>query len=77
MVRREKPDVDIWFFSGGEDTVSLRAVKAFAPAVSAPTGLVSNISESGGHRVALWDAQLGPALAWLGRTSPGFAPLPA
>ena len=75
VVRREKPDVDIWFFTGGEDTISLRAVRAFAPAVSGPTGLVSNISESGGHRVALWEAQLDPALAWLGRTSPGFAPL--
>ena len=77
VVRREKPDVDIWFFSGGEDDISRRAVKNFAPAVSAPTGLVTNISESGGHRVALWEAQLTPALTWLGRTSPGFAPLPA
>ncbi|MDO4919132.1 esterase family protein [Kocuria sp.] len=77
IVRREKPDVHIWFFSGGEDSISVKAVKAFAPAVSAPTSLVSNVSQSGGHRVALWEAQLSPALQWLGRTSPAFAAAPS
>lgn len=77
VVEREKPDVDIWFFSGGEDTISLKAIRAFAPSVSGPTGLSSNISESGGHRVALWAAQLDASLAWLGHTSPAFAPVPA
>ena len=77
MVRREKPDVRLWFFSGGEDTVSVNAVRRFAPAVSAPTSLETNISQSGGHRVALWEAQLDSSLAWLGRTSPAFAPVAA
>ena len=77
VVRREKPDVRLWFFSGGEDTVSVNAVHGFAPAVSAPTSLETNISQSGGHRVALWEAQLDSSLAWLGRTSPAFAPAPA
>lgn len=75
VVRREKPDVRLWFFSGGEDTVSVNAVRRFAPAVSAPTSLETNISQSGGHRVALWEAQLDSSLAWLGRTSPAFAPV--
>ena len=77
VVRREKPDVRLWFFSGGEDTVSVNAVRRFAPAVSAPTSLETNISQSGGHRVALWEAQLDSSLAWLGRTSPAFAPVAA
>ncbi|WP_233542822.1 alpha/beta hydrolase-fold protein [Kocuria tytonis] len=77
LVRRNRPDVDMWFFSGGEDKISRDAIRAFSPSVSAPTGLVSNISQSGGHRVALWEAQLDPALTWLGRTSPAFAAVPA
>ena len=77
VVRRDTPDVRLWFFSGGEDTVSVNAVHGFAPAVSAPTSLETNISQSGAHRVALWEAQLDSSLAWLGRTSPAFAPLPA
>ena len=72
---RDKPDVKIWFFSGGEDTISVDAVRKFAASVSPPTTLVSNISQSGGHRVALWEAQLDPSLEWLGRTSPAFAPV--
>lgn len=75
VVARDKPDVEIWFFSGGEDTISVDAVRKFAASVSPPTTLVSNISQSGGHRVALWEAQLDPSLEWLGRTSPAFAPV--
>ena len=55
----------------------MNAVRRFAPAVSAPTSLETNISQSGAHRVALWEAQLDSSLVWLGRTSPAFAPLPA
>ena len=73
VVRRDTPDVRLWFFSGGEDTVSVNAVHGFAPAVSAPTSLETNISQSGAHRVALWEAQLDSSLAWLGRTSPALS----
>lgn len=75
VVAREKPDVGIWFFSGGEDSISVKAVRGFEGSVSAPTGLSSNISQTGGHRVALWEAQLDPGLTWLGKTSPAFAPV--
>ncbi|CAL8900384.1 alpha/beta hydrolase [Kocuria varians] len=77
VVAREKPDVSIWFFTGGEDSISVKAIRAFERTVSAPTRLSSNISQTGGHRVAQWEAQLDPSLKWLGRTSPGFAPVPA
>lgn len=73
VVSRDKPKIDIWFFAGGEDTAALNAINTFKGAVTAPTGLVINTSQTGAHRVALWEGQLEPALKWLGETSPYFA----
>lgn len=72
IVAEKKPDVNMWFFSGGQDTTALKAVNSFKDSVADPTSLSINISETGGHRVALWGTQIEPSLEWLGRTSPYF-----
>ncbi|MFD1213255.1 alpha/beta hydrolase [Arthrobacter sp. GCM10027362] len=74
VVARHRPAVAIWFFSGGDDRRPLRSLAAFEPQVSAPTSLVTNISEFGGHRLNIWRPQMGSSLAWLGSVSGYFAP---
>lgn len=73
VVEKNKPDVNIWFFTGGEDTPAIKAVEKFKDSVKDPTGLVINTSQTGGHRVPLWTAQIEPSLKWLGQVSPYFA----
>ncbi|MCG2624666.1 esterase family protein [Arthrobacter sp. I2-34] len=73
VVARHKPDVAIWFFSGGEDRRPLRSLASFRPHVEAPTTLVTNITPFGGHRLDVWRQQVGASLAWLGGISGYFA----
>lgn len=77
IVASKKPNVNLWFFSGGQDDAALNSLNSFKGSVTDPTSLSINISKTGGHRVALWGTQIEPSLEWLGRTSPYFAALPA
>lgn len=76
VVAANAPDISLWFFTGGEDTVSTNSVDHFKKSVTKPTSLSVNISATGAHRMNLWAAQIDPSLEWLGETSPYFAPLP-
>jgi enterochelin esterase-like enzyme len=73
-VARHKPDVAIWFYSGGDDRRPLRSLARFQSKVKPPTSLVTNISTFGGHRLAVWQSRMGPSLTWLGSISGYFAP---
>lgn len=75
VVEKNSPDVNIWFFTGGEDTPAIKAVEKFKETVKDPTGLAINTSQTGGHRVPLWTAQIETSLKWLGQVSPYFAAL--
>ncbi|MCE1178205.1 MAG: esterase family protein [Micrococcales bacterium] len=77
LVRREKAapvPVAMWVHSSDGDSLSWRSTRAFLDQVRPPTSAVSVLPPGLGHRVSVWRAALPTALAWLGRTLPGFAP---
>jgi S-formylglutathione hydrolase FrmB len=76
LIAQHRPDVDIWFFSGGGDPIPLQSLAEFQPHVRAPTSLTTRITSSGGHRPEVWRPAMAEALAWLGDTSSHFAPMP-
>ncbi|MEX5234846.1 alpha/beta hydrolase [Kocuria arenosa] len=69
-----RPDVDIWFFSGGGDPIPLQSLASFQPHVRAPTSLTTRITSSGGHRPEVRRPAMAESLTWLGDTSSYFAP---
>ncbi len=73
-VAEQRPAVNIWFFTGGQDDDPRKAVAGFRRYISAPTSLTITVSSSGGHRADVWTPAMGDSLAWLGATSGYFAP---
>jgi S-formylglutathione hydrolase FrmB len=57
-----------------QDTVSYPTTSRFVAAARSPLAIDSRIFATGGHRWSQWAPLLGPALAWLGKTAPGFKP---
>ena len=74
IVRREKPPVSMYFFTGGEDGLSMPSLSRMRPAVDAPSSLTTRTTRRGGHLVTLWVAHLPVSLTWLGEHAPGFDP---
>jgi Putative esterase len=74
IVAQHRPDVDLWFFSGGGDPIPLQSLASFQPHVRAPASLTTRITSSGGHRPEVWRPAMIESLAWLGDTSSYFAP---
>ncbi|TNM62431.1 hypothetical protein FHN55_16295 [Streptomyces sp. NP160] len=68
------PAASLFVASSRDDPESWPSTKAFLAAVRAPMSVTSLVAKTGGHRSAVWAAQMPQALAWLGRTVPGFAP---
>lgn len=74
LAREQAPDVNLYYFSSTDDTLSWPAAQAFSRAVRQPTSLSVNTVPNGGHRLDVWLPGMTHGLAWLGRTSPYFAP---
>lgn len=74
VAQDNKPDIGLWAFAAGQDQPAVDALHKFQPSVSAPTSLVTNVSQTGGHRTPVWIQPQQDSLAWLGQVSPWFAP---
>ncbi|MDO5619023.1 alpha/beta hydrolase [Kocuria sp.] len=74
VAQQQKPDIGLWAFAAGQDQPAIDSLNKFKPSVTAPTSLVSNISQTGGHRTPVWITPQQDALNWLGQVSPWFAP---
>ncbi|MDO5645427.1 MAG: alpha/beta hydrolase-fold protein [Dermabacter sp.] len=77
VAEHERPAVALWAFAGGDDQPAINDVKDIEKSIGAPTTLVANISERGGHRPRMWMTPQRTAFSWLGQVSPWFAPMGA
>jgi pimeloyl-ACP methyl ester carboxylesterase len=68
------PPIAMLVTTSKQDQVSYPTTSRFVAAARAPLAIDSRIFASGGHRWSQWAPLLGPALAWLGKTAPGFKP---
>jgi len=68
------PPIAMLVTTSRQDKVSYPTTSRFVAAARSPLAIDSKVFASGGHRWSQWAPLLGPALAWLGRTSPGFRP---
>lgn len=68
------PPVAMWVETSRRDRVSYPSTAAMLRSVRAPTVMESTVVAAGGHRWSQWLPFVAPALEWLGRTVPGFAP---
>ena len=74
VAKEQAPPVALWVQTSVRDKTSHPSSAALKGAVRTPTSLVLVVDQSGGHTLAAWQPHLAPALAWLGRTLPGFQP---
>lgn len=80
LVRRagsNPPPVALWVQTSAADPVSLPSSLAFVRAARPPLSVQMVELAGAGHRIGVWEGQVPSALAWLGRTVPGFAPTAA
>lgn len=68
------PKVNMYYWTSTADALSWDSGRTFRNAVKAPTSLVVETIPAGGHRIDVWLPGIDRGLAWLGRTSPAFAP---
>ena len=74
LARRAAPAVALWVQTSHADTVSYRTSKVMLATARAPLSLTAVVLNHAGHRLGVWRDLTPRALAWLGRTLPGFAP---
>lgn len=67
------PPVHIWYWGAKDDIMPYTSLQAFTSAVRAPTTLTSNLLETGGHSIPVWQAGAVAGLHWLGSQFTEFA----
>jgi hypothetical protein len=68
------PPVALWLETSHADQLSYSSSAAFLKAARPPTAVAATVLQRAGHRMSVWQGLLPTALAWLGRSVPGFAP---
>ena len=74
LARTAPPPVALWVETSHADHVSYRTSQVMLAAARAPLSLSAVVLTHAGHRLSVWRDLTPRALAWLGRTLPGFAP---
>lgn len=66
------PPIAMWVFAARQDQRYYPATATFLAAVRPPLSVTELVAPTGGHRTSAYEPYSGDALAWLGRTLPGF-----
>ena len=74
LARRSAPQVALWVETSHADRVSYRTSQVMLASARAPLSITAVVLTHAGHRLGVWRDLTPRALAWLGRTLPGFAP---
>jgi len=74
LARRDPPPTALWLFASRNDTLAYPATTALVAAARPPLSVTARISPVGGHGYLWWTPWFPAALAWLGRSVPGFSP---
>lgn len=67
------PPVHLWYWGAKDDAEPHASLQAFSSAVRAPTMLTSNLLETGGHSIPVWQSGSVAGLRWLGGQFAEFA----
>ena len=74
LVHRTPPPVAAWTLTGRQDRLSVPGTERVTREAKAPFSITTTILPQGAHNADLWIPHIPDALAWLGKTSRGFAP---
>ncbi|MET8093048.1 alpha/beta hydrolase-fold protein [Micromonospora sp. NPDC005220] len=69
---RHPVPLSMWVMTSGQDSLSHPSTAQFLRVARSPTAVTATVLPEGGHRTAVWQPLITPALTWLGRTLPGF-----
>ncbi|WP_270888957.1 alpha/beta hydrolase [Pedococcus sp. 5OH_020] len=75
LVRIEEtapPPISMWLLTTREDALSFPSTSKFLSVARPPTSVTATVLARGGHRNNVFTPYVPRALAWLGRTLPGF-----
>ncbi len=68
------PPLAMWVFASRQDSLAYPTTARFLAAARPPLSVSATIVKVGGHRTAIYDPFVKPALQWLATTLPGFRP---
>ena len=74
LAKNAPPAVALWVETSHADSVSYRSSSKMLAAAKAPLSVTAVVLTHAGHRLGVWRDLTPQALAWLGRTLPGFSP---
>ncbi|MFG3604312.1 alpha/beta hydrolase [Micromonospora chersina] len=69
---RHPVPLSMWTITSRQDSLSYPSTAQFLRGARPPTAVTATVLPHGGHRNAVWQPFIGPALTWLGHTLPGF-----
>lgn len=72
LARTAPPPVAMWVLASRQDNLSYPTTARFLSVARAPLDVSSTILATGGHRTAVYEPYVGPALTWLAKTLPAF-----
>ncbi len=75
LAKTKPPAVALWVQTSKRDPESWPQTQKFLAAAKQPTLVTAVVDTSGGHTWSTWTPHITPALTWLGKTVPGFAPV--
>jgi dienelactone hydrolase len=74
LAGRRPPPLAMWVFASRQDSLAYPTTARFLAAARPPLSVSATIVKVGGHRTAIYDPFVKPALQWLATTLPGFRP---
>jgi pimeloyl-ACP methyl ester carboxylesterase len=72
IARTDPPPVAMWVLTSRDDGLSYPTTSKFLSVAKPPLAITSTVLAHGGHRNGVWSPYVPDALAWLGRSIPGF-----
>ena len=74
LAAHHPPPIAMWVFASRQDSLAYPTTARFLAAARPPLSISATIVKVGGHRTAIYDPFVKPALEWLATTLPGFRP---
>ena len=76
LARDHPPKTALWVETSAADQVSYGTTRQLLAEAKPPTSVTADVLPNAGHRLSVWEALIPQTLQWLGRTAPGFTPVP-
>lgn len=77
LAHNDPPKVALWVQTSPADVLSWGSASQLLKTARPPLSVTADVLPNAGHRISIWVALIPQTLQWLGRTVPGFRPVPA